>query len=140
MQWEGEARYAHGIHNSKDVLIGFKDGVNLDIQMEIVDSDRRFNEPSQAETLAKIDSHIRSLELVNNTVFLFRGDFNMYFDTKLDPDGDNLNLTVNSLTQFEIILKENDLCDISPKSLCEMLSWHQRTPFKQRRLRLHFCA
>ena len=112
MQWKGEARYANGIHNSKGVLIGFKDGVNLNIQMEIVDSDGRFDEPSQVETLAKIDHHIRSLELVNNTVFLFGGDFNMYFDTKLDADGDNLNLTVNSLTQFEIILKENDLCDI----------------------------
>ena len=102
---------------AKVFLIAFKDGVNLDIQTEIVDSDGRFNiietiinesnivivnyyapndEPSQGETLAKIDRHIRSLELEDNTTFLFRGDFNMYFDTKLD--GGNPKLKVNSLT------------------------------------------
>ena len=60
--------------------------------MEIVDSDGRFiiiktiinelnvvivnyyapnDKPSQVETLAKIDRHIRSLELEGNTTFLF---------------------------------------------------------------------
>ena len=132
-QWRGEVRHAHGTHNSKCVLIVFKDGVNLDIQTEIVDSERRFiiiktiinesnvvivnyyalnDEPSQVETSAKIDRHLRSLKLENNTTFLFRGDFNMYFDTKLDADGGNPKLKVNSLTQLEIILGQNDLCDI----------------------------
>ena len=107
-QWRGEVRYAHGTHNSKGVLIAFKDGINLDIQTEIVDSDGRFiiiktiinesnvvivnhyahnDEPSQVEMLTKIDRHIRSLKLEDNTTFLFGGDFNMYFDTKLDADG-----------------------------------------------------
>ena len=90
MQWRGEVRYAHGTHNSKGVLIAFKDGVNLDIRTEIVDSDGRFiiiqtiinesnvaivnyyapnNELSQVETLAKIDRHIRSLGLEDHTTF-----------------------------------------------------------------------
>ena len=51
-------------------------------------------------------------------------------------DGGNPKLKVNSLTQFEIILEENDLCDIfqvqNPYVRC--LSWCQRMPFKQRRL------
>ena len=97
-QWRGELRYAHGTHNSKGVLIAFKDDVNLDIQTQIVDSDGRFiiiqtiinesnvaivnyyapnDEPSQVETLAKVDCHIRSLELEDHTTFLFREDFNM---------------------------------------------------------------
>ena len=42
VQWRGEVRYAHGTHNSKLVLIAFKDGINLDIQTEIVDSYGRF--------------------------------------------------------------------------------------------------
>ena len=143
-QWRGEVRYAHGTHNSKGVLIAFKDGVNLDIQMEIVDSEGRFiiiktiinesnvvivnyyapyDEPSQVETLAKIDRHIRPLELEDNTTFLVGGDFNMYFDTKLDANGGNPKLKVNSLTQLKIILEGNDLCVYfpSPKSLCETL-------------------
>ena len=41
-QWRGEVRYAHGTHNSKGVLIAFKDGINLDIQTETVDRDGRF--------------------------------------------------------------------------------------------------
>ena len=90
--------------------------------MKIVDSDRKFiiiktiinesnvaivnyyapnDEPSQVEALAKIDRHIRSLELEDNTMFLFGGDFNMYFDTKLDANGGKPELKVNSL---EIIL------------------------------------
>ena len=94
-QWRGEVRYAHGTHNSKGVLIAFKDGINLDIQTEIVDSDGRFiiiktiinesnvvilnyyapnDEPSQVETLTKIDRRIRSLKLEDNTTFLFGGD------------------------------------------------------------------
>ena len=60
----------------------------------------------------------------------------MYFDTKLDADGGTPKLKVNSLTQLEIILEENDLCDIfriqNPYVRC--FSWRQRTPFKQRRL------
>ena len=36
----------------------------------------------------------------------------MYFDTKPDADDGNPKLRVNSLTQLEIILEENDLCDI----------------------------
>ena len=75
VQWRGEVRYAHGTHNSKGVLIAFKDGVKLDIQMEIADSDERFiiiktiinesnivivnyyapnDEPSQVDTLEKL--------------------------------------------------------------------------------------
>ena len=132
-QWRGEVRYARSTtHNSKAVLIAFKDGVNFDIQTEIVDSDGKFiiikaiisgsnvvivnyyapnDEPSQVETLAKIDRHIRSLELEDNNTFLFGGDFNMYFDTKLDADGGKPRLKVNSSTQVEIILEGNDLCD-----------------------------
>ena len=42
-------------------------------------------------------------------MFLFRGDFNMDIDTKLDADVGNPKLKVNSITQLEIILEENDL-------------------------------
>ena len=60
----------------------------------------------------------------------------MYFDTKLDADGGNPKLKVNSLTQLEIILKENDLCDIFrvQNAYVRCFSWRQKTPLKQRRL------
>ena len=151
-QWRGEVRYAHGTHNGKGVLIAFKDGINFNTQTETVDSDGSFiiiqtiiyesnvvivnyyapnDEPSQVETLAKIDCHIRSLELEDHTTFLFGGHFNMYFDTKLDAGGSNPKRKVNSLTQLEIIFEENDLCDIfrvqNPYE--RHFSWRQRTPF-----------
>ena len=86
--------------------------------------------------LTKIDRHRRSLKLEDNTTSLFGGDFNIYFDTKLDADGGNPKLKVNSLTQLEIILEENDLCDIFrvQNPYVRHFSWRQRTPFKQRRL------
>ena len=91
------------------------------------------DEPSQLNTFAKTYRHIRSLELDDNTTFLFGRDFNMYFDTKLEADGGNPNLKVNSLTQLEIIL---DLCDIFrvQNPYVRRFSRRQRTPFKQRRL------
>ena len=66
----------------------------------------------------------------------------MYFDTKLDADGGNPKLEVNSLTQLEIILEEIDLCDIFrvQNSYVRRFSWHQRTPFKQRRLDYNFVS
>ena len=60
----------------------------------------------------------------------------MYFDTKLDANGGTPKLKVNSLTQLEIILEENGLCDIFrvQNPYVRRFSWRQRTPFKQRRL------
>ena len=60
----------------------------------------------------------------------------MYFDPKLDADGGTPKLKVNSLTQLEIIIEENDLCDIFgvQHPYVRRFSWRQRTPFKQRRL------
>ena len=60
----------------------------------------------------------------------------MYFDTKLEADGGNQKLKVNSLTQLEIIPEENDLCDTFrvQNPHVRRFSWRQRTPFKQRRL------
>ena len=94
------------------------------------------DEPSQVVTLARIDHHIRSLELEDNTTFPFGGDFNMYFDTKLDAEGDNPKLKVNSSTQLKIILEENELCDIFRvrNPYVRRFSWRQKTPFKQRKL------
>ena len=45
-------------------------------------------------------------------------------------------LKVNSLTQLEIILEENGLCDIFrvQNPYVRRFPWRQRTPFKQRRL------
>ena len=62
--------------------------------------------------------------------------FNKYFDTKLDTDGGNPKLKVNSLTQLETILEENDLRDIFrvQNPFVRRFSWRQRTLFKQRRL------
>ena len=91
---------------------------------------------NQVETLTKIDHHIRSLKLEGNTMLLFGGDFNMYFDTKLDADSGNPKLKVNSLIQLEIILEENDLCDIFrvQNPYVRRFSRRHRTPFKQKRL------
>ena len=60
----------------------------------------------------------------------------MHFNTKLDANGGNPKLKTNSLTQLEIILKENDLCDIFrvQNPYVRRFSWRQRTPFKQTRL------
>ena len=48
----------------------------------------------------------------------------MYFDTKLDADGGNPKLKVNSSTQLEIILEENDLRDICESKIYMSHAFH----------------
>ena len=59
-----------------------------------------------------------------------------------DADGVNPKLKVNSLTQLEITLEENDLCNIFrvQNSHVRCFLWRRRMPFKQRRLDYFFVS
>ena len=76
------------------------------------------------------------MELEEDTQLIWGGDFNSFFDCKLDADGGNPKLKIQSVTKLVSIMSENDLCDIFRVRNPEMkrYTWRRKTPFKQRRL------
>ena len=73
------------------------------------------------------------MELEEDTQLIWGGYFNSFFDCKLDEDGGNPKLKIQSITKLVSIISENDLCDIfrvrNPEMKC--YTWHRKTPFKQ---------
>ena len=52
------------------------------------------------------------------------GDFNSFFDCKLDADGRNPKLKIQSIIKLVSVVSENDLCDIfrvrNPEMKCSI--------------------
>ena len=71
-----------------------------------------------------------------DTQIIWGGDFNVIFDTKLDADGGNPQLKLNSVTKLLSMIAENDMCDIHRVRypFSKRYTWRQKTPLKQRRL------
>ena len=65
-----------------------------------------------------------------------------YFDCKLDADGGNPKLKIQSITKLVSMMSENDLCDIFRVRNPEMklYTWRRKTTFKQRRLDYFFIS
>ena len=76
------------------------------------------------------------MELEEDTQLIWGGDFNSFFDCKLDADGGNPKLKIQSITKLVSIMSENDLWDKFRVRNPEMkrYTWPRKTPFKQRRL------
>ena len=76
------------------------------------------------------------MELEEDTQLIWGGDFNSFFDCKLDVDGGNPKLKIQSITKLVSIMSENDFCDIFRVRNPEMKRYtcRRKTPFKQRRL------
>ena len=62
--------------------------------------------------------------------------FNCFFDCKLDADGGNPKLKVQSIAKLVSMMSENDLCDIFRVRNPDLkrYTWRRKAPFKQRRL------
>ena len=96
----------------------------------------RIEEGQQVQILTEISDILAKMELEEDTQLIWGGDFNSFFDCKLDADGGNPKLKVQSITKLVSVMSENDLCDIFRVRNPEMkrYTWRQKTPFKQRRL------
>ena len=143
--------------NSRGALIAFREGLNLKvISSHLNDNGRYFilkveiqsspfilinyyapnEEGQQVQILTEISDTLAKIELEEGTQLIWGGDFNSFFDCKLDADGGNPKLKIQSITKLVSIMSENDLCDIFSVRNPEMkrYTWHRKTPFKQRRL------
>ena len=68
--------------------------------------DKRFKYSLKSVTFLK------KMELEENTKIIWCGDFNSFFDCKLDTDDGNPKLKIQSITKLVSMMSENNLCDI----------------------------
>ena len=66
----------------------------------------------QLEVLDELAHIFNQLQISENTMFIWGGDFNLIFDRDLDGDGGSPKLKVKSLSKLLSIMSENEICDI----------------------------
>ena len=93
-------------------------------------------EGAQITVLSEINDITNNLVLEEDTTILWGGDFNSFFDVKLDADGGSPQLKEKSICKLITMMSQFDLCDIfrvrQPNE--KRFTWRQKNPFKQRRL------
>ena len=70
------------------------------------------DEAQQLKVLTEISNYVDTLEVSQSTQFVWAGDFNAVFHTKLDADGGSHKLKFKSIAKTISIMTQNDLCDI----------------------------
>ena len=147
--------FAHGTSNSRGTLIAFRanykvlsshlndNGRYVILKVEIQSSPFILinyyppnEEGQQVLILTEIRDILQKIELEKDTQLIWGGDFNCFFNCKLDADGENPKLTVQSIAKLVSMISENDLCDIFRVRNPDMKRYtlRRKTPFKQRRL------
>ena len=147
--------FAHGTSNSRGALFVFREGLNYKVlSSHLNDNDRyvilkvekqslpfiliNYYAPNEGGQQVLILTEIRGIlektELEKDTQLIWDGDFSSFFDCKLDADGENPKLKVQSIAKSVSMMSENDLCDIFRVCNPEMkrYTWRRKTPFKQR--------
>ena len=93
-------------------------------------------EKDQLKVLDKLNHILDNIDISEDAVLVWGGDFNLIFDIGLDADGGSLKLKLKSICKVSSMMSENDLCDIyrirNPET--KRFTWHRKTPFKQRGL------
>ena len=86
--------------------------------------------------MIQIKNILDNLEISHDTSVILSGDFNLFFEKSSDTDGGNPSVKTKSLSKFQEIMTENNLCDIfrihNPQE--RRFTWRNKNPFKQRRL------
>ena len=93
-------------------------------------------EGQQVLILTEIRNILKKIELEKDNQLIWGGDFNSFSDCKLDANGGNPKLKVQSIAKLVSIVSENDLCDIFRVRNPEMkrYTWRLKTHFKQHKL------
>ena len=93
-------------------------------------------EKDQLKVLDELNHILDNIDISEDTVFAWVGDFNFIFDIQLDTEGGSNKLKLKSICKVSSIMSENDLCDINrirnPET--KRFTGRRKTPFKQRRL------
>ena len=69
-------------------------------------------ENEQLSTLSDLSNMLEKIDDINNTSILFGGDFNLFFDAKLETKGGNSVMKKKPLAKLIHIKEKCDLCDM----------------------------
>ena len=125
--------FSHGKSDGRGVLIGFREATKYKIKARYMHKNGRYivldmlidNNPVilvnyyapnvESEQLKVLDelAHIfNQLQTSENTMFIWGGDFNLFFDVDLNAEGGSPKLKIKSLSKLLSMMSENDLCNI----------------------------
>ena len=117
----------------EEALIAFRKGIKYKVIEKYIDTEGRYivlnlllnNSPvvlmnyyapnQEAEQLKVLDrlTHILDqLDMAQDTIFIWSGDFNMTFDIDLDADGGSPKLYIKSVSKLLSVMSEIGPCDI----------------------------
>ena len=93
-------------------------------------------EKDQLKVLDDLNHILYNIDITEDTVLVWGGDFNHIFDIRLDADGGSLKLKLKSVSKVSLMMAENYLCDIyrirNPE--IKRFTWRRKTAFKEKRL------
>ena len=147
--------YSHGINDSRGVLIAVREGLGIEIENELKDTNgcviiskafiqgidflliNIYNanvEKEQLHTLEVLDSLIDKVNVNHDNKVIPGGDLNFHFNSPLEADGSRPSLKLSSPALFEQLAKKWDLCDIWRMRNPDYMhfTYHKKTPFLQR--------
>ena len=147
IQWKNKLNtqsfFSHGKSNPCGVLTAYYGSKNFILRNQLCDKEGRilildvriddsnyilinfYNANTELDQLAVISSLNTMLQKIDSTQthnIIFAGDFNLYFDKKLETKGCKPNLKLKSIAEIIKIQEQYSFCDI----------WRIRNPFKKR--------
>ena len=149
--------FSHGTSDSRGVLIAFREASDYKVINRHAYDGGRFlvlntliedspvvlmnyyapnEEKDQLKVYDDLTHILDNIDISEDTVLVWGGDFSLIFDIGLDADGGSPKLKLKSICKVSSIMFKNDLCDIyrirNPET--KRFTWRRKTSFKQRRL------
>ena len=131
--FQGQLFFSHGKTNFCGVAIGYYEKKSFELWSKFNDKSGRVlipevkienkvlllinvynanTENEQLSTLSDLSNILEKISDINNTSILFGGDFNLFFEVKLETKGGNSVIKKKPLAKLIHIEEKCDLCDI----------------------------
>ena len=132
-EWKGDLYCNHGSSNSRGTLIGFTDKLSYQILKYEFDDDGRLQimsikcndkkyllvniynenvEQNQVILIKKLDDKLTNFDNLLDHEIILGGDWNFIFNRRLDAEGGNPTLKMNSIAEIRKIMAKYELTDI----------------------------
>ena len=132
-EWDGEICINHGTSNSKGVMIGISRDLEYKVFkydcdeegriqiLSIIYKDTKFlliniynenTEPKQVSLITNLMLKLKNFGDVSDHNFIFGGDWNFIFDSKLDANGGSPTIKRKTFTELIKLSEKYDIADI----------------------------
>ena len=162
-EFEGQLYFSHAKSNSCGVAIGYLRTKKFELKSKKTDKNGRIliieanvdntafllinlynpnKEKDQVLILSELDNMLETYNNISNNMIVLDGDFNFFFNTRVEAIGGNPKLKKNSVTKFIELKEKYYLCDIwrirNLKSKRYTFRQHHASGLLQRRLDYFF--